>query len=154
MINKVTLIGNLGADPEVRRLESGAVVAKLRIATNENYKDKEGNWQTMTEWHQVVVWRNLAETAEKWFKKGMLIYVEGKLTHRKYTAPDGQEKYITEVVANMARNLSRTSEGSSGAGGFPSETSAPPVANNNASTAAANSMPAQDAGDDGGDLPF
>lgn len=107
MINKVTLIGNLGRDPEVRRLESGAVVAKFSVATNENYKDKNDEWQTRTEWHDVVVWRNLAERAERDLKKGKMVYVEGKLTHRKYQDKDGNDRYITEVVANTFRLLER-----------------------------------------------
>ncbi len=107
MVNKVTLIGNLGQDPEVRRLESGAVVAKLVIATNESYKDKNDEWQQRTEWHSVVVWRGLAERAERDLKKGKLVYVEGKLTHRKYQDKEGNDRYITEVVGNVLRLLER-----------------------------------------------
>ena len=77
MVNKVTMIGNLGRDPEIRHLESGAMVAKFSIATNENYKDKSGNWQSQTEWHDVVVWRSLAERAEQSLKKGAMVYLEG-----------------------------------------------------------------------------
>ena len=71
MINKVTLVGNMGKDPEVKHFESGAIVAQFSLATNENYKDKEGNWQDQTEWHNIVVWRELAERAEKYFKKAL-----------------------------------------------------------------------------------
>ena len=107
MINKVTLIGNLGRDPEIRHLENGSVVGRFSLATNENYKDKSGAWQTQTEWHDVVVWRMLAERAERELKKGSLCYVEGKLTHRKYTDKDGVERYITEVVANNVKLLEK-----------------------------------------------
>ncbi len=107
MINKVILIGNLGRDPEVRRLESGAVVAKFSVATNESYKDKNDEWQTRTEWHDVVVWRNLAERAERDLKKGKMVYVEGKLTHRKYQDKEGNDRYITEVAANTFRLLEK-----------------------------------------------
>lgn len=107
MINKVILIGNLGKDPEVRRLESGAVVAKFSVATNESYKDKNDEWQQRTEWHDVVVWRNLAERAERDLKKGKMVYIDGKLTHRKYQDKDGNDRYITEVVANTFRLLER-----------------------------------------------
>lgn len=107
MVNKVTLIGNLGRDPEVRRLESGAVVAKFSVATNENYKDRNDEWQTRTEWHDVVAWRNLAERVERDLKKGKMVYVEGKLTHRKYQDKEGNDRYITEVVANMIRLLEK-----------------------------------------------
>ncbi len=115
MVNKVTLIGNLGRDPEVRRLENGAVVAKFPVATNESYKDKSGEWQTVTEWHDVVVWRQLAERAERDLAKGKLVYVEGKLTHRKYTDKDNIDRYVTEIVANTFRLLERReSSGNSG----------------------------------------
>ncbi|MDA9774586.1 single-stranded DNA-binding protein, partial [Saprospiraceae bacterium] len=82
MINKVMLIGNIGQDPEVKHLESGSVVARFSVATNENYKDKSGEWQTITEWHSVTCWRALAELVERTYKKGMMVYVEGKLTTR------------------------------------------------------------------------
>lgn len=107
MINKVVLIGNLGKDPEVRTLESGAKVAKFSIATNENYKDAAGNWQTRTEWHDVVAWRLNAERAERDFKKGKMVYVEGKLTHRKWEDKDGNPRRTTEVLANVLRLLEK-----------------------------------------------
>ncbi|MFZ1676067.1 MAG: single-stranded DNA-binding protein [Saprospiraceae bacterium] len=107
MVNKVILIGNLGRDPEVRYLEGNVAVAKFSVATNESYKDKKGDWQTATEWHDVVAWRALAERAEKQLKKGSQVFVEGKLTHRKYQDKDGIERYVTEVVANSFRVLDR-----------------------------------------------
>jgi single-strand DNA-binding protein len=107
MINKVTLIGNLGKDPEVKHLESGASVARFSVATNENYRDKEGNWQTRTEWHVVVVWRALAERAERDLKKGSLVYVEGKLRTRNYQDSNGVERSITEVEGQLLRPLDR-----------------------------------------------
>ena len=155
MINKVTLIGNLGRDPEVRRLENGAVVAKFSVATNENYKDKNGEWQKATEWHDVVVWRQLAERAERDLKKGMMVYVEGKLTHRKYTDKNNIERYTTEIVANTFRMLERRDSNASNSGfgdrmptqepAAVSSTSASPVAD----TPTAN---VEDSVDD--DLPF
>ncbi len=107
MINKVTLIGNLGRDPEIRHLESGAVVGKFSIATNENYKDKAGEWQTITEWHEIIVWRGLAERAERDLKKGSLCYIDGKITHRKYQDKEGVERNVTEIVANTIRPLEK-----------------------------------------------
>lgn len=107
MVNKVILIGNLGRDPEVRYLEGNVAVAKFSVATNESYKDKKGDWQTATEWHDVVAWRALAERAEKQLKKGSQVFVEGKLTHRKYQDKDGIDRYVTEVVANSFRVLDR-----------------------------------------------
>lgn len=107
MINKVILIGNLGRDPEIRHLEGGSAVATFTVATNESYRDKAGEWQTVTEWHNIIAWRNLAERVEKQLSKGKLVYIEGKLTHRKYQDKDGNDKYITEVVANQVRLLER-----------------------------------------------
>ncbi|HOY14531.1 MAG TPA: single-stranded DNA-binding protein [Saprospiraceae bacterium] len=107
MINKVTLIGNLGRDPEVRHLENGSSVARLAIATNENYRDKEGNWQTNTEWHNVIAWRALADTAEKQLKKGSMVYVEGRLRTRSFKDNNGVEKYTTEIEANVLRSLDK-----------------------------------------------
>ena len=107
MINKVTLIGNLGGDPEIRHLENGTAVGRFSLATNENYKDKDGNWQKQTEWHNIVVWRELAERAEKQLKKGMMVYVEGKISYRKYSGQDGVERNVTDIVANNLRILEK-----------------------------------------------
>lgn len=119
MINKVTLIGNLGGDPEIRHLENGTAVGRFSVATNESYKDKDGNWQTLTEWHNVVVWRDLAERAEKQLKKGMMVYVEGKISYRKYTGQDGVERNVTDIVANTFRILEKR-EGAGHDSRFPS----------------------------------
>ncbi|MBP7184303.1 MAG: single-stranded DNA-binding protein [Saprospiraceae bacterium] len=116
MLNRITLIGNLGRDPEVRRLDNGAVVARLSIATNESYKDKNNQWQTITEWHELVLWRQLAERAEQSLKKGMLVYIEGKLRHRKYTDKNNIERAIAEVDVETFRILERR-DNVGGAGG-------------------------------------
>ena len=128
MVNKITLIGNLGRDPETKQLENGASFSRFSIATNENYKDKAGEWQSQTEWHEVVVWRSLAERAEKVLKKGTMIYLEGKLTHRKWDDKEGNPRKTTEVVGNYFRVLNRK-EGSTPSPAGNSETveSAPPV---------------------------
>ena len=111
MVNRVILIGNLGKDPEVKRLENGAVVAKFSVATSENYKDKIGEGTTNTEWHDVVCWRNLAERAEQSLKKGTQVYIEGKLTHRTWKDQDGNNRRTTEIVSNYFRMVSgRSSE--------------------------------------------
>lgn len=107
MINKVILIGNLGKDPEVKQLDSGSSVGRFSLATNESYKDKSGEWQNLTEWHNVVVWRNLAERAERSLKKGSLVYVEGKITTRKWQDKEGNDRYSTEVVANTFRLMEK-----------------------------------------------
>lgn len=100
MVNKVTLIGNLGKDPEVRKLENGTSVGRFSIATTESYKDKEGNWQNVTEWHNVVVWRDLADRAEQRLHKGSTVFVEGKISYRKYTDSNGVEKTSTDIICN------------------------------------------------------
>ena len=148
MINKVILIGNLGKDPEVRTLESGAVVAKFSMATNENYRDKNGEWQTVTEWHDIVLWRNNAERAGKTLSKGKLVYVEGKLTHRKWQDADNNDRYTTEVVANTFRLLERRDViGGHEKTNFPSEEPAP-IANKEMNTVAEDAQKMDD------DLPF
>ncbi len=106
MLNKVTLIGNLGKDPEIKTLESGTLKAIFSLATNESFKDRNGNWQKTTEWHDIVMWRALAERA-KVLKKGMLVYVEGKLSHRKWQDKDGKDHYSTEIVADLLRILEK-----------------------------------------------
>ena len=100
-VNKVILVGNLGKDPEVRHLESGAAVANFSLATSETYKDKtSGERKTITEWHNIVLWRGLAEVAEKYLKKGDSIYVEGKIRSRQWKDKDENTRYTTEVVGD------------------------------------------------------
>lgn len=100
-INKVILVGNLGKDPEVRHLESGTAVANFSLATSETYKDRNsGERKTITEWHNVVLWRGLAEVAEKYLKKGDQIYVEGKIRSRQWEDKEGKTRYTTEVVGD------------------------------------------------------
>lgn len=105
-LNKVVLIGQLGKDPDVRTLENGVVVSKFSLATTESYKDKEGNRKEQTEWHNIVLWRGLAEIAQKYLHKGNLVYIEGKLQNRSWET-DGQKKYITEIVAENMILLER-----------------------------------------------
>lgn len=159
MINKVIMIGNLGADPEVRSLENGAMVAKIRLATNENYRDKAGEWQSQTEWHDVIMWRFLAERAQEQLKKGSKVYIEGKLTHRLWDDKDGNKRKTTEVVANTFRSLDRREGGSSGY--FPSEepnfsSSTPPPANAGGNGSSADTPAASTSTGSGedDDLPF
>ena len=99
-VNKVMLIGNLGKDPEVRYLDSGVAVANFSLATTENYKNKEGERVSQTEWHNVVLWRGLAEVAEKWLKKGSSVYVEGKIRTRKWEDKEGNNRYTTEILGD------------------------------------------------------
>ena len=106
MLNKVILIGNLGKDPEIRTLDSGVSRAIFTLATNESYKDKNGEYQQTTEWHTVVLWRSMAERA-KYLRKGMLVYVEGKLNHRKWVDKDGKDYYNTDIAADTIKILEK-----------------------------------------------
>jgi single-strand DNA-binding protein len=106
-VNKVILVGNLGKDPEVRHLEGGATVANFSLATTEAYKDKSGNRVEQTEWHNIVVWRGLAEVAEKYLKKGTTIYLEGRIRTRSWDDKEGVKRYTTEIVADTFTILSK-----------------------------------------------
>jgi single-strand DNA-binding protein len=116
-LNKVMLIGNVGKDPEVRHLESGVPVVTIPIATTERYKDKNGEIKEQTEWHNVVLWRVLAEFAEKYVHKGKQVYVEGKLRSRSWEDQSGQKRYTTEVIAEVIRLLGRKSDTDQPGGG-------------------------------------
>lgn len=112
-VNKVILLGNLGKDPEVRYLEGGTAVAKFTIATSETYKDRtSGERKTSTEWHNIVVWRELAEIAEKYLKKGSQIYVEGKLRSRQWQDKDGNARYTNEIVADTMQMIGKRDDSS------------------------------------------
>lgn len=106
-VNKVILVGNVGADPDVRYLDNGTAVASLSLATSEVYKNKNGERITQTEWHNVVLWRGLAEITEKYVKKGMQLYIEGRLQTRSWDDKEGVKRYTTEVVADNMQMLSR-----------------------------------------------
>jgi single-strand DNA-binding protein len=107
-VNKVILIGNLGKDPEVRHLENGGIVANFPLATSEVFTDKTtGEKKEITDWHDIVVWRGLAEVAQKYIRKGTKIYVEGKLKKRSWQDKEGQTRYSVEIVADELTILSR-----------------------------------------------
>jgi single-strand DNA-binding protein len=131
-VNKVILVGNLGRDPEMRKLEGGTARVNFTLATTEAYKDKQGQRIEQTEWHNIVLWRALAESAEKWLKKGYTIYLEGKLQTRKWQDKDGQNRSITEIVGETYKILKRPDA--------------------NSGNDASNSTPEQASGTD--DLPF
>src|SRR4051812_24120419 len=118
-VNKVILVGNLGKDPEVRRLTSGDPVVNLSIATSESWRDKaSGERKEKTEWHRVVIFnKNLADVAEKYLRKGAKVYVEGQLQTRKWTDKDGAEKYSTEIVLQNFRGELTMLDGKGGEGG-------------------------------------
>lgn len=103
MINKVTLIGNTGRDSEVRTLENGTQVCSFSVATTESYKDKNDKWQDQTEWHNIVVWRPSQNVAS--LPKGAKVYIEGKISYRKYKDKDGNDRTTTDIVASTVRRL-------------------------------------------------
>lgn len=141
-INKVILVGNLGQDPELRYTPNGIAVCTLRMATSESYTDRaSGERVTTTEWHNVVLWRGLAETAGKYLKSGSQVYVEGKLKTRNWQDQQGQQRYTTEVVADVMQLLDRA----------PQRSAPQPAAHEAAPAQPAVETPAAGGGDD---LPF
>ena len=116
-VNKVILVGNLGADPEVRYLPSGDAVANVRLATTDRYKDKaSGDFKEMTEWHRIAFFGRLAEIVSEYLKKGSSIYVEGRIRTRKWQGQDGQDRYSTEIVADQMQMLGGRNSGGRGEG--------------------------------------
>jgi len=144
-INKVILIGNLGADPEVRTFQNGGKVCNLRIATSETWKDKQtGEQKDRTEWHKVAMFGRLAEIAAEYLRKGSQVYIEGKLRTRKWTDKQGNDRYTTEIIADEMQML-----GGRGGGGAPAMGSPPP------SSPPSQGAPGSSGGDDfDDDIPF
>ena len=137
MVNKVILIGNVGADPDVKYLEGGVAVARFSLATSEVYNNKNGERVTQTEWHNIVLWRNLAQIAEKYVKKGMMLYVEGRLRTRSWDDQNGVKRFTTEIYGDNFQMLSRKQDN----GEKPQDTSMPQA-------------PDLGGSDDSDDLPF
>ena len=116
MVNKVILVGNVGMDPEVRTIESGAKVARVRLATTERLFDRQSNeTKEHTEWHTITLWRGLADVVDKYVRKGSQIYVDGRLRTREWTDKDGQKRYTTEILADDMKLLGRRPDGAQGA---------------------------------------
>ena len=130
-LNKVTLIGNLGKDPETRYMQNGDAVSNVTIATTDTWKDKDGQKQEKTEWHRVTFYRKLAEIVEKYLNKGDSVYLEGRLETRKWTDKTGVERYTTEIIANEMKMLGGKKEGGksddNGGKSYHSERKEPPV---------------------------
>ena len=122
-VNKVILVGHLGADPELRNTASGQAVCEFRIATSESWKDKNGQRQERTEWHRVVVWGKTAEICAKYLSKGRQAYIEGRIQTRSYEDKEGVKRYITEIVANDVQFLGG---GQGGGGGGRGRDEGPP----------------------------
>lgn len=110
MLNKVQLIGRLGTDPDYRHTASGTPVTTFSLATSERFKGKDGEARELTEWHNIVVWRSLADTCHNYLTKGKLVYVDGKIRKRKYQDKDGQDRYISEIVADQVRFLEKVED--------------------------------------------
>jgi single-strand DNA-binding protein len=131
-VNKVTLIGHVGKDPEVKYTPGGKAVATFTVATNESFKGKDGSQQERTEWHRIVAWERRAEVVGEYLKKGQQVYLEGRLQTRSWDDKDGTKRYITEIVANDIQFLGRKGEGTGGGSAPdippPSEDSVPPTA--------------------------
>lgn len=115
-VNKVILVGNVGKDPETRYLDESTAITKFPLATSETYKNKSGEKVSNTEWHNVVLWRGLAQVAEKYVKKGTQIYIEGRIKTRSYDDADGNRKYITEIVGDQMQLLGRRPDNGGEAG--------------------------------------
>jgi single-strand DNA-binding protein len=144
-LNKVTLLGRIGADPDIKYTQSGQPVCTLNVATNQTWKDEAGVLQTKTDWHRVVVWGKLAETCHEYLKKGSKLYLEGSLHTRQYDDKDGQKKYITEIKMNEMIMLD--SRGSS-EGGYTKNTSSNFQPGSDIDSSASSTTPIAD------DLPF
>jgi single-strand DNA-binding protein len=125
-VNKVILIGNLGNDPEIKQTQSGGVIANISIATSENWKDKQsGEMQDRTEWHRIVFFNRLAEVVRDYVHKGAKVYVEGKLQTNKYKDQQGQDRYITQIVASNMQMLDSKSDNQNQESGHPGQQAQP-----------------------------
>lgn len=155
-VNKVILVGNLGRDPEVRYMPNGEAVANFSIATTDQWKDKNGMRQERTEWHNIVLWRGLAEVAEKFLKKGQSVFIEGKIRTSSYQDKEGNQRYSTEIVADNMTMLSGREGGggnSSSGGGFQASASTQSSGQASAATAGKGNASAFQ-NDEPDDLPF
>ena len=158
MVNKVTLIGNVGVDPEVRTTESGVKVARVRLATTERMYNRQTNESTEhTEWHTITLWRSLAAVVDRFVRKGSQIYIEGRLRTREWTDKDGIKRYTTEIMADDMKLLGRRQDNpNTQQGGYAQPQQSAPAAQQYAQPAA-QSMPSQSIPapqDDPDDLPF
>ena len=152
-INKAILVGNLGKDPEMRYTPNGVAVCSFPMATSETYKDRNtGERVTQTEWHNIVIWRGMAETAEKYLRKGSQVYIEGKIKTRSWEDQQGQKRYTTEFVADVMQLLDRPN--SSGGATQPTQAAAQPAQQAQPVAQAQPAVPAERGPHSADDLPF
>jgi single-strand DNA-binding protein len=155
-VNKVILVGNLGADPDTRYMPSGKAVTNIRVATSESWKDRQtGDMQERTEWHSIVMYDKLGEIAAEYLRKGSQVYIEGKIRTRKWQDKEGKDRYTTEVIADQMQMLG--SRG--GGGGAPSEPREPRTTSRQAPAEDRSAAPVDEGGGGGGgefddDIPF
>lgn len=159
MVNKVILIGNVGIDPEVRAMEGGTKVARVRLATTERYRDRQSNeTKEHTEWHTITLWRGLADVVDRYVRKGSQIYVEGRLRTREWTDQQGNKRYSTEILADTMNLLGRRAEGGQVADNTGTYTATPqaavPTPQPAAQPVAQPVQPAATPAEDPDDLPF
>jgi single-strand DNA-binding protein len=150
-VNKVILVGNVGKDPEIRHLDTGIAVANFSLATSETYLAKNGEKVTTTEWHNIVLWRGLAEVAEKYVTKGRQLYIEGRIRTRNYDDKDGIKRYITEIYGDTMQLLGTKADDNKSVGGQYNQNQ------NNTGVTPPASMPKEPEMDEPGgdeDLPF
>jgi len=147
-VNKVILLGNLGRDPETKTMPDGTKLVKFPLATSETYKDKSGNRVDQTEWHNIIIWRELAEIAEKYLRKGSTVYIEGKIKTRSWDQ-NGEKRYATDIVADSMRMVGGKKEGENNT---QAPTSANPAPRMEQSSGTGGNPPMSQSGDD--DLPF
>jgi single-strand DNA-binding protein len=169
-VNKVILVGNVGKDPETRYLDDSTAISKFPMATSETYKNRSGERVSTTEWHNVVLWRGLAQVAEKYVKKGTQLYIEGRIKTRSYDDADGNKKYITEIVGDQMQLLGRRPDDTGDEGGYGNASAQGGVSQQSSASQQGTTQPADkedrqsasskeedpfDSGDDGpDDLPF
>jgi single-strand DNA-binding protein len=163
-VNKVILVGNVGKDPETRYLEGGTAVCSFPLATSETYRNRDGERITTTEWHNIVLWRGLAEVAEKYVRKGSQLYIEGRIRTRSWDDRDGNKRYTTEIVGDNMQMLGKRTEDSGVQQDGPSsgEAASPETSARGTSPQTSKDSPGQEGGfndiaeDSGGadDLPF
>lgn len=150
-VNKVILVGNVGVDPEVKYLDGGTAVCNFRLATSETYKSKNGERVTQTEWHNVVLWRGLAEIAEKYVKKGMQLYIEGRIRTRAWDDKDGNKRYTTEIIGDVMQMLGRKGDNESS---DERSNQGAQASSNTSQKAPEQGFNPNDSGDEVDDLPF